>query len=120
MLAPLWSSAGDASMRGHRYEKTNRALSTTAVSNWRRKASPSTARPNAVANSASTLLDVSVISLTSSQRKNASKVRDLGDLGTVPLRVRREVLARLARLQSGPEDYPNEYTQIIMNISGAK
>jgi hypothetical protein len=33
------------------------------------------------------LLDVSVISLTSSQRKKASKVREYGDLGTVPLRV---------------------------------
>ena len=33
------------------------------------------------------LLDVSVISLTSSQRTRKSKVRDLGDLGTVPLRV---------------------------------
>ena len=33
------------------------------------------------------LLDVSVISLTSSQRTRKSKVREYGDLGTVPLRV---------------------------------
>ena len=57
-------------MRGQRYEKTKRALSTTATSNWRRNASPSMSR-----NAANSAMYISTSSESSS---DPSSLNNLG------------------------------------------